>query len=182
MDKLDKEVLEKFREGDEKAFGVIYNHYKVPVTRFCISIIKDDHEAENLYHEVIMKIWKRRESINPNLNFTFYVFAAIKNQIFDYLKEVKRNEALKEKFWERIVALQDDNKEEKEEQLVELESLISALSPKRREIIQLNFSEGKSYEEIAGKLMISKNTVKNQLVKAKQIIRKRIELYLSLKV
>jgi RNA polymerase sigma-70 factor (family 1) len=181
MDKPEKIILEKFQQGDERAFGVVYNHYREPVIRFCVSIIKDEQEAENLYHDVFIKIWKKRASINPELNFTYYVFAAIKNQIFDYLKEVKRNEVLKEKFWEKIVESQRENKEEKEDQYQHLESLITSLSPKRKEIIELNFAEGKSYEEIADKLLISKNTVKNQLVKAKQILRKGIEAYITLK-
>jgi RNA polymerase sigma-70 factor (family 1) len=181
METPDKNVFERFRNGDEKAFGLVYNHYREAVIRFCTSIVKDEQEAENLYHEVLIKIWRKRTAINPDRNFTYYLFTAVRNQVFDYLKEVKRNEALKERFWEKIVEYQEDNKEEKEEQLSRLESLVASLSPKRREIINLNFAEGKSYDEIADELSISKNTVKNQLVKAKQLLRKGLEGYFPLK-
>lgn len=53
---------------------------------------------------------------------------------------------------------------------------VEGLSEKRRIIIKLNYDEGKSYEEIANQLNISKNTVKNQLVKAKQVIRRQLEI------
>ena len=42
-------------------------------------------------------------------------------------------------------------------------------------IIKLNIEEGKSYHEIARIMSISKNTVKNQLIKAKQHLRASIE-------
>ncbi len=181
MEKPDKHLLEQFRNGDEKAFGLLYNHYRVPVIRFCVSLVKDEQEAENVYHDVFIKLWKKREAIKPDLNFTYYLFTAVRNQVFDYLKEVKRNEALKERFWEKMGTYQEEKEEEKEEQLSRLESLVAALSPKRRQIIALNYTEGKSYEEIADDLSISKNTVKNQLVKAKQLLRKGLEMYFPLK-
>jgi RNA polymerase sigma-70 factor (ECF subfamily) len=40
--------------------------------------------------------------------------------------------------------------------------------------------EGKSYQEIAELMRISKNTVKNQLVKAKQFLRDRVDLAAAL--
>jgi RNA polymerase sigma-70 factor (ECF subfamily) len=40
----------------------------------------------------------------------------------------------------------------------------------------LKVEEGKSYEEIAELMRISKNTVKNQLVKAKQFLREKVDL------
>jgi RNA polymerase sigma factor (sigma-70 family) len=174
MDKPDQQLLERFRNGEEKAFREIYDCYKEPVIKFSCSIIKDGQEAENLYHDVMLKIWKRRESINPELNFTYYLFTSIKNQLFDYLKEVKKDGLLKSAFLEKMAALQDEGKEDKEEKLQKLESLVQALTPKRRAIVELAFSLGKSYEEIARQLFISKNTVKNHLIQIKLILRKGI--------
>jgi len=52
---------------------------------------------------------------------------------------------------------------------------VQGLSPKRRKILEMNYFEQKSYIEIAEALSISKNTVKNQLVKAKFLIRREME-------
>ncbi|WP_162415992.1 RNA polymerase sigma factor [Cyclobacterium roseum] len=175
MEQPDKKLLDGFRNGDRKAFEKIYQYYRVPVIRFSVSIIKDEQEAENIYHEVFMKILKRRSKIRPELNFNSYVFTSVKNEIFDYLKALNKNNSLKEKFWERIHQEEDECSQVKEAQLTKMESIIGNLSPKRRKILEMNYFEKKSYNEIADILMISKNTVKNQLVKAKFILRKEME-------
>lgn len=175
MEQPDKKLLDGFRNGDRKAFEKIYQYYRVPVIRFSVSIIKDEQEAENIYHEVFMKILKRRTKIRPELNFNSYVFTSVKNEIFDYLKALNKNNSLKEKFWEQIHQEEDDCSKVKEEQLTKMERIIGSLSPKRRKILEMNYFEKKSYNEIADILMISKNTVKNQLVKAKFILRREME-------
>ncbi|EON77864.1 RNA polymerase ECF-type sigma factor [Lunatimonas lonarensis] len=175
MEQPDKALLEDFRMGSNSAFEKIYQYYRIPVIRFSISIIKDEQEAENIYHEVFMKILKRRKNINPELNFNSYIFTAVKNEIFDYLKALNRNNCLKERFWERLQQEQHECEQTKEDNLTKLEGIIKNLSPKRRQILEMNYFEKKSYNEIADILMISKNTVKNQLVKAKFILRKEME-------
>lgn len=175
MEQPDRSLLEDFILGDNRAFEKIYQYYRVPVVRFSVSIIKDEQEAENIYHEVFLKILKNRKNIKPELNFNSYVFTAVKNEIFDYLKALNRNNCLKERFWERLHQMENDCDSEKEDNLNKLESIIKSLSPKRRQILEMNYFEKKSYNEIADILMISKNTVKNQLVKAKYIIRKEME-------
>lgn len=175
MEQPDRTLLEDFRMGDNKAFERIYQYYRIPVIRFSVSIIKDEQEAENIYHEVFMKILKKRKNIRPELNFNSYVFTAVKNEVFDYLKALNRNNSLKERFWERLQQRYDESDQVKEDNLNKLESVIRSLSPKRRQILEMNYFEKKSYNEIADILMISKNTVKNQLVKAKYIIRKEME-------
>jgi RNA polymerase sigma factor (sigma-70 family) len=122
-----------------------------------------------------MKILKKRKNIKVELNFNSYVFTAVKNEIFDYLKALNRNNTLKERFWERLQIERGDCDDQKEAHLNKLEGVIKTLSPKRRQILEMNYFEKKSYNEIADILMISKNTVKNQLVKAKYIIRKEME-------
>ncbi|MBI1301094.1 MAG: sigma-70 family RNA polymerase sigma factor [Alphaproteobacteria bacterium] len=175
MEQPDRSLLEDFIMGDNRAFEKIYQYYRVPVVRFSVSIIKDEQEAENIYHEVFLKILKNRKNIKPELNFNSYVFTAVKNEIFDYLKALNRNNCLKERFWERLHQMENDCDSEKEDNLNKLENIIKSLSPKRRQILEMNYFEKKSYNEIADILMISKNTVKNQLVKAKYIIRKEME-------
>ena len=119
MEQPDKKLLDGFRNGDRKAFEKIYQYYRIPVIRFSVSIIKDEQEAENIYHEVFMKILKRRKNIKPELNFNSYVFTSVKNEIFDYLKALNKNNNLKEQFWERIHSEEEDVSQATEEQLTQ---------------------------------------------------------------
>ncbi len=173
---MKKELLLAIRNGDEVAFKELHDLYKEPAMRFCNSIIKDIEESENLIQEVFIKIWDKRTGINPDLNFNSYLFTIIRNRVYDYLKEVKRNEFVKERYWHNIVQHQQSESDLKEERITNIKTAINDLTEKRRRILQLNYEEGKSYEEIATMLNISKNTVKNQLVKTKQIIRTQLKV------
>jgi RNA polymerase sigma-70 factor (ECF subfamily) len=175
MQKLNKQVLERLKFGDESAFNELYTAYMQPAVRFCNSIVKDLEESENIVHDVFIKIWDRRETINPELNFTSYLFTIIRNRVFDFLKEVKRNDQIKEEYWQRIEKAQQEDVSVQEERIQRIGEAVEDLSEKRKQIIKLNYQEGKSYEEIAAEMHISKNTVKNQLVKAKQIIREQLK-------
>ena len=176
MQKINKLLLERLKAGEDRAFDELYNSYREPSLRFCNSILKDTEESENIIQEVFIKIWNRRATINPELNFTSYLFTIIKNRVFDHLKEVKKNDFLKEKFWEKILEYKAIDNEIKEERFAKIKEAVDELSEKRKVIIKLNYEEGKSYEEIAQQLNISKNTVKNQLVKAKQVIRQQLKI------
>ena len=66
------------------------------------------------------------------------------------------------------------NNEFKEEQIEKIKHEIGNLTERRREIIELNYKEGKSYKEIAIQLNISSNTVKNLLVISKKAIRDKL--------
>lgn len=173
---MKKELLVAIKNGDEAAFNELYDLYKEPAIRFCNSIIKDIEESENLIQEVFIKIWDKRLGINPELNFNSYLFTIIRNRVYDYLKEVKRNDFVKERYWHNIVASQETEEDLKEERIASIKLAVNDLTDKRRKILQLNYEEGKSYEEIANILNISKNTVKNQLVKTKQIIRTQLNV------
>ena len=173
---MKKDLLDRVRSGDECAFEELYKMYKDPATRFCNSIIKDLEESENLIQEVFIKVWDKKEKINPELNFNSYLFTIIRNRVYDYFKEVKKNDFVKERYWQNIVEVQKEESELKEARILQVGEAIKGLTQKRRAIIKLNYEEGKSYEEIASIMNISKNTVKNQLVKAKQIIRAQVNM------
>ncbi len=171
---INEYVLRKVIQGNQTAFAELYNHYKTPAIKFCVSLIKDEEEAENMVHDVFIKIWEKRSQINPDLNFNSYLFTCLRNLAFDYFKKVEKSQILRQQYMERMEEMYDEDTEDAK--IVLLRTGIEALSAKRKLILKLNIEEGKSYQEIAELMRISKNTVKNQLVKAKQFLRERVDL------
>jgi RNA polymerase sigma-70 factor (ECF subfamily) len=171
---INEYILRKVIQGDQVAFAELYNHYKTPAIKFCVSLVKDEEEAENMVHDVFIKIWEKRNQINPDLNFNSYLFTCLRNLAFDYFKKAEKSQWIKQQYMERMEDMHDNEAEEAKITL--LRAGIDALSEKRKQILKLNVEEGKSYQEIAELMRISKNTVKNQLVKAKQFLRERVDL------
>lgn len=179
MEALDS-IITKVVEGDCNAFTKLYNYYKEPSIRFAMSIVKDQEEAENMLHEVFIKIWNRREQINPELNFNSYIFTCLRNIAFDHLKKVEKSQQMQEIYFQQMQNHNDGESETEEAKINLLRNAMATLPAKRKMILKLNIEDGKSYQEIAEMMLISKNTVKNQLVKAKQFLRGNIDLTLAL--
>ncbi|MCE7067777.1 RNA polymerase sigma factor [Dyadobacter sp. CY326] len=171
----DESTLIKVTQGDEQAFAELYNYYKTPALRFTTSLLKDEEEAENMVQDVFIKIWVKREQIKPEYNFNSYLFTCLRNMAFDHFKKVEKSELLRKNYMEAMKVVEEDEREESERRINLVVNAVESLSVKRRQILRLNIEEGKSYQEIAEFLRISKNTVKNQLVKAKQILREKVD-------
>ncbi len=174
MNQPDRHILQNVSKGDQKAFADLYSYYRTPALRFCVNMLKDQEEAENVLHEVFIRIWDRRAHINPELNFNSYLFTCLRNFTFDYFKRMEKNNLLREVYYERMYTTDHQEIEDTEDRIQFVSKVVNGLSEKRKKILILNVYEGKSYEEIANLMKISKNTVKNQLVKAKQILREQL--------
>ena len=168
-------IIHQAIQGDKAAFAKLYQHYQTPALKFSISLLKDKEEAENMVHDVFIKIWEKRALINPELNFSSYLFTCLRNIIFDYMKQMEKSQLLRQRYMERMDRTTEEEQEDMETRCIVLHKAINALSEKRKQILLLNVEGGKSYQEIAESLRISKNTVKNQLVKAKQLLRERVD-------
>jgi len=170
-------ILIQAVKGDQSAFAKLYQHYRTPALKFCFCLLKDEEEAENMVHDVFIKIWEKRSLINPELNFSSYLFTCLRNMAFDYMKQMEKSQLLRQRYMERMERLSEDDYEERENRDQLLRNAINSLSERRKMILMLSVEGGKSYQEIADSLRISKNTVKNQLVKAKQLLRERVDLH-----
>ena len=168
-------ILNKVIQGDQAAFAKLYRHYRTPALKFCTSLLKDSEDAENMVHDVFIKIWERRTTINPSLNFNSYLFTCLRNLAFDHLKQTEKSQLLKQRYMERMQTIHNEYPDDQEARIQLLQKAISSLSEKRKLILRMNVEDGKSYQEIAELLRISKNTVKNQLVKAKQLLRDKVD-------
>ena len=54
--------------GEAFVFSNLYQHCYHSALKFCLDLIKDRAEAENIIHDVFMKMWIRRGSLKAELN------------------------------------------------------------------------------------------------------------------
>ncbi|WP_420155803.1 sigma-70 family RNA polymerase sigma factor [Siphonobacter sp.] len=158
--------------GEAFVFSNLYQHYYTSVLKFCSDLIKDRAEAENIVHDVFVKMWTRRSSLKAEMNLKSYLFTSVKNLTLDRLKEIQKSALVQKQF-----LLEEPFETQEEEENLRLQHLREALgnlSDKRKQILFLNIQEKKSYQQIANDLGISKNTVKNHLIVSKKIIRDRM--------
>ncbi|GEO23044.1 DNA-directed RNA polymerase sigma-70 factor [Cyclobacterium qasimii] len=138
-----------------------------------IKKLGEKEEAEDLIQDLFVSIWMKRNDFEIKSSLKAYLFTALKYKIINHFehKTVRRKhlESLKDE----LEALEDatSNALVAEEVEKSIEIGVNKLSPKVKLVYQLSREENLSLDEIAEKLAVSKQTVKNQISKALKILK-----------
>ena len=177
MEKLlhtEKELVKKLREGDSFAFEVLFYKYRNKVKGFAVKLVPTQVDPEEIVQEVFVKLWLKKETVDPEKEFQSYLFSIAKNLVLDHLKSAVNRKLyfVGEHFQQDLLI--DDLQEGAlaEEKLQKLQTLINEIPERRREIFRLSRFEGLSYKQIAERLSISENTVDSQIRNALAFLRK----------
>ena len=170
------ELLNLLKKGDMTAFDIIYKKYCKRLYGFVIRYVKYEIDAEEIVQEVFIKIWENREKINLYSSFESYLFTISYNSTISLL----RKRIHEKKYLEYIKSCQDEDFSELTDELYfnelnsKIESLLDELTPRQKEIFLLSREEGLTHNEIAKKLGISSNTVKNHIVSVLSFLKSNI--------
>ena len=169
----ENELLARVAEGDERAFGLLFHHYRSKIYSYAFHLSGDTAQADELVQEVFLKVWLNRDKIPHVLRFDNYLFTIARNQVFDMLKKMARES----EFRQQIAGLFDPEANPVEDRLltreneVRLRQALDRLPPRQRLIFFLSRNQGMKHEEIADQLNISRHTVKTHLVQALKTLR-----------
>jgi RNA polymerase sigma-70 factor (ECF subfamily) len=170
----EQELLEKFR--------ALYKQY-APALIFYAARFVDASMAEDIVHDVFLRIWNKRAFIFWEDGMQTYLYNAVRHSCLDYLKHqnVKTHfeitmltkVKIEELYYNETPTLlwQDDNR------LQSIYKAIDALPERCREIFVMAYIEERKTSEIASLLNISKRTVEAQLYKGLKYIRKAIHVF-----
>lgn len=166
-------LLIKLKNGDATAFEEIYNQYRSKIYTYALKLSKSTVVAEEIVQEVFIKIWQKREQLNPELHFGAYLKKITLNHVLNHLKKVAREKTLQNELFNYLSLIRNNAEDSllEKELLKTYEEAIAQLPPQKKIIYQLSRNEELSHDEIAKKLNISKNTVKNHMVEATKFIR-----------
>ncbi|MFD1630480.1 RNA polymerase sigma factor [Pseudopedobacter beijingensis] len=177
-DKSDKaSLLKNFRDGDEKAFRVFYDQYHRKVYRFAYSFLKEKEQSQEVLQETFINLWVNREKIDINKPIEPYLFVICKRLVLDAFRKATSTDALREGLMRKISGV-DNGTEEKiiyTDIMHYAETAISKLPKQQQLVFRLSRFEGLSFDEIAERLSLSRNTVKNHLVVALKTLRTQLE-------
>ena len=173
----DSQLLSRFREGDQAAFGQLYEKYHGVTYNFLYRFLKSPDLSEDLTQEVFIKFWDKREEIGMLLSVKSYLLTMAKNHAFNFLKRagVDRNamaEIIKHypaegNSLENALHFNDYKRY--------LDEILATLSPQSREVFRLCRQEGRTYDETAALLGISRNTVKKHMVRSMKILSEAVQ-------
>lgn len=165
---LSAEKINDFREGDETAFRDIYLHFSPKIYRFAFSYLKDKEHAEEIVQETFLCLWENRRKFGDERPLAPYLFTITKRLVLDQLRKKISTANLRTKLLAKISEHHNETEEQIifSDMLVYAEKAIRELPQQQQTVFRLSRVEGLSYDEIADRLSLSRNTVKNHLVVA----------------
>jgi RNA polymerase sigma-70 factor (ECF subfamily) len=176
----EKDLFEKIKKGDEKAFEILFHKYYGILCSFATKIIKDDVAAEEIVQDFFVKLWEKREQLFIETSLKNYLFRSIKNLCLNFIQHNKTKIRHAQMVLSEVESnFSDDSNYPEVDLFVKIEESISSLPEKRLEIFRLSRQEGLKYHEIAQKLNISIKTVETQMSLAIKTLREKLKNYSS---
>lgn len=174
----EKMLIEDIRNGSEKAFKILYSQWVSRLYRFVYQYLKSESAADDVVQETFMRIWTNRESLSSEYSFKSYLFTIAYHSLLKELKRQINNPSMEEYLeYQNTMATKDDEiSDEIDYDTFQkaLEKAKSHLSPRQKEIFELNKEYGISIPEIAEKLSITDQVVRNQLSAALKTLRNEL--------
>jgi RNA polymerase sigma-70 factor (ECF subfamily) len=171
----DAELLHAIKGEDAAAFKALYDRYwQRMYLRACQRVDKDT--AKDMVQEVMTTLWRRRNDIFTSAGGEIgrYLFTAIKYRVISHYAysaaEIRNSDLLDvlhdETSWNSIEA----------KELNEfIEAEINRLPPRMQQVFRMSREDDFSIADIAHKLQLSEQTVKNQLTEALKRLRATIQ-------
>lgn len=159
----EQQLVSDLKNGDASAFDALYWKYHKAVYANIIKLIKDPDTSKDLLQEVFVALWIKKDTLNPDRSIAGWLFTTGYHKCIDHLRLT-----LAAPLWTGEINIADewagiDYRKEQESRLQLIQQAVNNLSPKKREVFELCKLKGKTYEETAQELNISKHTVKEYL-------------------
>ena len=173
----DLALLDLLKEDSDDAFNEIYARYWDVVYAVACKKLNNKEEAKDVVHDLFMLIWIKRHSICITTTFIGYIYIILKNKLTD----LNRRQTLRIKHDDEVVKTHPFADNDVFEQLVskdmaqQLQLEIQDMPVGMRKVFLMSREEQLSVNEIAGKLSISSQTVKNQITSALKRLRSKYQ-------
>ena len=178
-------LVEKTKQGDEEAFGLLVKKYKTKVFNLAYSFTRDRETADDMAQEVFIKVYYALEKFKFKSGFGTWLYRIATNHFKDYLRKHAKERHISFEMLGREPFLSEDEIKKKEraqdtaDRKKLLHQALRSLPEKHQVILSLRDIQGHSYEEIAGILKLSPGTVDSRLHRARKMLRKKIAPFLS---
>ena len=173
----DDSLALQLKNGDKKAFELVFNQYKAKLYFFALAYLRSSSDTEEIIQNVFLSLWEHKHSINEALSIKNYLYKITVNHVYNHLK----HEAVRQKFidYSLVNQLEEDDALQQNSDFNDLkktiDELIERLPAQQQKIFKLSRWEGRSHDEIAQQLGISVRSVENQVYRALQFIRTNLK-------
>lgn len=175
----DKALFERIRQGDEAAFDQLFRGWYAQLVRVAEAIMREQGPAEEVVQDVMLELWRRRESIPVPESARAYLIQSTRNRALNHLRRRKVERSGEPHITATLRSPHQADAFAVEEELdIALRAAVAELPDRCREIFELSRMHALTYTEIAQTLGVSVKTVEAQMGKALKTLRERLAPWL----
>lgn len=173
----DEELVRLYIETQQNAyFERLYERYCDKVYRKCLSFTKDPVRAEDLAHDVFLKLVVKLSSFREQAKFSTWLYSITYNYCTDQQRSTNlRREVYVDEGWERLDTGADDENELTELAELEAQQLQRALeqmSANEQTMLLMKYQDDVSIRELADFNGMTESAVKMRLKRSRDKLRK----------
>jgi RNA polymerase sigma-70 factor (ECF subfamily) len=172
------ELVAALRRHEQAAYAALYDQYAPALFGIIGKIIPDRAEAENIFQDVLVKVWRNIEHFDPEKGRFFTWLATIaRRTALDVVRSPKFARAAEIQNIEQAVYVADPepSPETKALDQIEVSQLVRGLDPKLKRLIDLVYFQGYTQQEASEALELPLGTVKTRIRTALAQLRAQID-------
>ncbi len=170
-----KDLVCRARQGEQAAYGELYEHFERSVYGLCHALLDNPADAADATQEAFVNVWERLPGLRHPEAFSAFLRGAAVQAC-----RSRRRRSRWLSFWSELGGAHDGAPEPVDEApLVEADLVrrelaaevrrgLARLSPEHREVVVLHYFEGLPLGEIAATLGVAVGTVKSRLGRARE--------------
>lgn len=166
----DEALIARIAAGDKRAFEQLFTAYGERVFRYAHRLISDQTKAEEVTNDVMLEVWKTAARFEGRSKVSTWILGitrhlalnAVRRKSFDTI-DVDDAPGLADE--EQATAAMEHDRETLASSL---RDALARLSTDHRDVIELTFFHGCTYQEIAEIVGCPENTVKTRMYHAKK--------------
>lgn len=178
----DRLLVSKLKEGNKIAFERLFNKYSGKLYNSISFLLYNKSNAKDITQSTFLIIWEKRESLDPDKNFSAYLYTIARNLVY---KETERL-ILNNKFMESKLLESELFDESVVENLnnsyieSRINELVEELSPIPKQIFKLKNVEDLSVSEIATKMELTERSVEAHLYRTMKFLKEKLRNFVVL--
>jgi len=177
----DKILLGEIKSRNRKVFEALFYEYYPHLIRYAEGFVFDKQACEDIVQNLFIYFWESSHNIEITHSLKSYFYQSVKNRCLNYIRDVHVQDKHKILYLEALLNEDDSPGWVDLEILNKIQEAIAQLPSQMGELFKQKYLYGRKLQEIAEINNISENTVKTQLQRAKEKMRKILLNSTSLK-
>jgi RNA polymerase sigma-70 factor (ECF subfamily) len=166
------ELFRAFMSGKREAFTEMYLRFRQKVYDYCLRMLGNAEEAEDMYQEVFIRVFQRAHQFAEDKSLAGWIFTIAHNLCLNKIRD------------RRILDNIDDQRflaapviEYADDWAARIQAALEQVAPENREPFLLFEYQGLSYNEISEVMKLTVPAVKSRIYRTREQLRSLLEPY-----